>query len=156
LLRRQALEYPPPPESTVRPPLAPPLRWLARIALVAAGATLVGLLVTASRLAPSSDGYGTDQQLGLPPCTIVRWYGVRCPSCGMTTSWAHLLDGEPVLALRANVGGTLLAVVAIVCGPWMLISGLWGRWIVRPPGEMVAVTIGVVLVLATLIDWAVR
>jgi hypothetical protein len=67
-----------------------------------------------------------------------------------------LLNGQPLRALRANVGGALLAVVAIVVGPWMLVSGLWGRWIGGPPREMVAVTIGVAIVLVTLIDWAVR
>src|SRR5947209_2100708 len=73
-----AVNYPPRPAGVLRLPL------VQRLALVTAGTVLIGLLATAACLTPSPRGMGTHQQLGLPPCTVVQWFGVRCPSCGMT------------------------------------------------------------------------
>jgi hypothetical protein len=132
------------------------LRWWQRLVLAGAGAILVGLLATAACLTPSSRGYGTHQRLGLPPCTIVQWFGFRCPSCGMTTSWAHMTRGQVVQAVRANSGGALLAIVAATVGPWILISGLIGRWLGGPPRESLTIAVGLAIVVTTLIDWSVR
>ena len=82
--------------------------------------------------------------------------GIRCPSCGMTTSWAHLLQGDAIAAFRANAGGALLAAGALVCGPWLLISGVRGRWLVAPPHEGLTLAAGLVIVAVTLIDWTLR
>ena len=124
--------------------------------LAGAGAILVGLLVTAACLKPSSRGYGTHQGLGLPPCTIVQWYGMRCPSCGMTTSWAHMTRGQVFQAVRANAGGALLAILAATVGPWILLSGLAGRWLGGPPRESITIVVGLAVVVTTLIDWSLR
>jgi hypothetical protein len=124
--------------------------------MAAAGAVLVGLLITASRLPPNPRGMGTHQALGLPPCSMVQWFGIRCPSCGMTTSWAHLTRGHLGAALSANTGGTLLGLASLVCGPWLLASGLWGRWLGRPPHEWVTLGVALAIIAVTLIDWAVR
>ena len=114
------------------------------------------LLVTAACLTPNPRGMGTHRQLGLPSCTFVQWFGVRCPSCGMTTSWAHLVRVHVASAFRANAGGALLAAVAMTCGPWLLISGLRGRWLVGPPREMAMLAVGLTIVAVTLIDWTLR
>lgn len=74
----------------------------------------------------------------------------------MTTAWSHMMRGQVVSAIRANAGGTLLALVAAACGPWMLVSGLAGRWLLGPPREGVTLAIGLVIVIATLIDWSFR
>jgi len=147
---------PPPAEPAALPPRAWCLHWVQRVAMVLAGGVLVALLVTASRLTPSPRWMGTHQQLGLPPCTMVQWFGLRCPSCGMTTSWAHLTRGHLLASLRANSGGTLLGIASVVCGPWLLVSGLLGRWIVRPPSEWVTLAAGLAIIGVTLIDWAIR
>ena len=152
------MSYSPPPVSfaALGRPSMPRWRWLNRLVLVAAGSGLLSLLATAAWLTPSPQGLGTHQQLGLPPCTIVVWFGLRCPSCGMTTAWAHLLRGQVVLALQANAGGTLLALAAAACGPWLLASGVVGRWLVARPREGLTLAIGLLIVVVTITQWTLR
>jgi hypothetical protein len=109
-------------------PQPEPIVGWQRAMLVFTGLILVALLVTAAMLPPSASGMGTHQQLGLPPCSSVMIFGMRCPACGMTTSWAHLMRGQVLQAAHANTGGLLLAMFAIVGGPWMLASAAVGRW----------------------------
>jgi hypothetical protein len=124
--------------------------------LVSAGAMLLSLVALSVVLTPDSRGFGTHEKLGLPPCTFRQLTGYRCPSCGMTTSWAHLMRGQVVLALRDNVGGALLGLVTVVLAPWSLISGWRGRWLWRPMGERAVFVAVWLLVAVTLIDWSVR
>jgi hypothetical protein len=132
------------------------MRWLDRAVLALAGSLLLAMLVTAAWLTPSPRGIGTHQQLGLPPCTVVQWFGFRCPSCGMTTSWAYLLRGHVVPALRANAGGALLALSAAACAPWLLVSGLRGRWLIGRPREGLILAVGLLIVVVTLTQWTLR
>ena len=41
-------------------------------------------------------------------------FGIRCPGCGMTTSWSHFMRGHWMESLQSNVGGFLLAIVALI------------------------------------------
>jgi hypothetical protein len=74
----------------------------------------------------------------------------------MTTAWAHMLRGNALAAFRANAGGALLAVSAAACGPWLLVSGVRGRWLVGPPHELATLAVGLAIVAVTIIDWTVR
>lgn len=76
--------------------------------------TLIGLFALARYLEPSGQGLGTHQQLGLPPCSFRVMFGIRCPSCGMTTSWAYFVRFQWPESAAVNVGGFLLAVLAAV------------------------------------------
>ena len=117
---------------------------------------LLSLVALSGVVTPDSRGFGTHEKLGLPPCTFRQLTGYRCPSCGMTTSWAHLMRGRVVQALRDNVGGALLGLVTVVLAPWSLISGWRGRWLWRPMGERAVFVAVWLLVAVTLIDWSVR
>lgn len=154
-----AVSYCPPSDAdpiVERPCAAAGLRWYTRLGMMFGGVVLLTLLATAARLQPSEHGMGTHQQLGLPPCTLVAFMGIRCPSCGMTTSWSHMLRGNVIGAVRANSGGTLLALAAMIGGPWLLVSGVLGRWALRPPRETLVLAIGLTIVAVTLIDWCWR
>ena len=113
-------------------------------------------LVVAGILKPDRRGHGTHRQLGLPPCTVVVLFGQRCPTCGMTTAWSHLVRGQVLEAFRANVGGAILALVDLAAVPWLLWSAIRGRWLGWVPnGNVLAAGMAAILAV-TLIDWAVR
>ena len=133
-----------------------PLKWYERLPLVLVGGVLVTLLAVSSRLSPDPAGLGTHHQLGLPPCTVRQWVGIRCPSCGMTTSWAHMVRGQVLSSVKANSGGALLAVVAATAGPWILLCGLRGRWLLHPPNEWLVLGVGLSVVFITVVDWIIR
>jgi len=154
-------ETPPHPEVAqpiAAPPWEEPFRfpWWMRVLLFFPGVVMIGLLVTAFMLKPSQDGYGTHQGLGLPQCTMVQYFGMRCPSCGMTTSWAYATRGNLLASFNANIGGALLALSSMVFGPWMVISAILGRWFVRPPNELYFALGGMAIIAITLIDWVSR
>jgi hypothetical protein len=113
-------------------------------------------LSLAVMLEPDARGHGTHQQLGLRPCTFIELFGCRCPACGMTTSWANLVRLRLVDALRANVGGTILGLASVLAVPWLLVSAVSGRWVVRTPDIDVLILLVTVVVLVTLIDWGIR
>jgi hypothetical protein len=158
LARLDAVSYSPPPAGPQRAPRLSRSYFSRheRIALVLVGSVVLGLLLTAARLTPDPRGLGTHRQLGLPPCTVVTWLGIRCPSCGMTTAWSHFVRGNVVAAVRANAGGALLALTAGLCGPWLLASGAMGRWLIVVPQERAILACGVGLVGVVLIHWTMR
>src|SRR5262245_38782296 len=81
------------------------------LAAFVSGVLAVALLV-ASQLRPDARGWGTHEQLGLPPCMLYAVTGIRCPACGMTTSWALVTHGRLAEALATHTIGTVLAGVA--------------------------------------------
>ena len=90
-------------------------------------------------LEPDPRGFGTHEQLGLPPCGLRTFFGRPCPACGITTSIVQTLHGHPWLALQTQPFGPLF--VSLVLLLWVaalrsLASGedlrptlyLWPRW----------------------------
>ena len=127
-----------------------------RLRAAATAAALLVPLLVACRLEPNASGFGTHQQLGLPPCTMVALFGVRCPTCGMTTSWAALVHGRLLEGLAANVGGVLLAIAAIASVVALTSTACLGR---RPrwfPDTNGLAWGGTVIALITLVDWLIR
>lgn len=116
------------------------------------GLGLLGLLIVASRLEPDPRGFGTHEQLGLAPCSFYRWTGWLCPTCGATTAWACLLNGDWAAALRANLAGTLLCGLAIAAVPWLLLSGCLGRWWIVRPTLRGVLAVATVMVVVSVLD----
>jgi hypothetical protein len=116
---------------------------------------LLTMFVTARWLEPEISGLGTHQQLGLPPCSVRMVFGIRCPSCGMTTSWAHLANGNLIGAANANLGGMLLAFSAAWCVPFACRLAFLGH--IPQRRTIHRAMIGLTAIAAvTLVEWAVR
>ncbi|MCR4410847.1 MAG: DUF2752 domain-containing protein [Thermoguttaceae bacterium] len=126
-------------------------RWAALL-----GVGLLVPLVVARLLEPDPRGRGTHEQLGLPPCSSVALLGVPCPTCGMTTAWAHSVRGHMVEAFRASAAGTLLAALDLAAALWLLASALCARWLGRPPTPLWGAWLAGGVLGVTLIDWALR
>ena len=120
------------------------------------GAGLLATLFVASQLRPDPRGWGTHEQLGLPPCAFRAITGVPCPSCGMTTSFAYVVRGQVLVAALTNPGGCLLALGAIVLIPWCIASAAVGRTIgIRFPERAAVVTVLIVVALSA-VSWTIR
>jgi hypothetical protein len=133
-----------------------PVGWRARALLITWSLVLLGGFVVAYRLEPDPRGFGTHQRLGLPPCTIRAVFGIPCPSCGMTTSFANITKGRWRQAARANVSGLILALVCLVLIPWCWLSAFYGRlcWVRRPAN--LAVFLLLLVSGAATVEWMIR
>lgn len=133
-------------------PLSPSMRWLSLLG----GVSVFALLAIARWLEPASDGFGTHQQLGLPPCTSVVFLNMRCPACGMTTSWALSIRGHWFESMQANAGGWLLSIIALVYLPASCYFSYFGR---SSRGGWVSLSfaIGLIAALAAaILQWCLR
>lgn len=72
----------------------------------------LGVLITAMALRPNAAGHGTHTALGLPPCGWALTTGKPCPTCGMTTAFAHAAKGHLGRAFVTQPFGALLAILA--------------------------------------------
>lgn len=88
-------------------------------AVVMASAALV---LTGALLKPDPRGHGTHEQVGLPPCPLLRLTGFPCATCGFTTAlaqmarfrWVDALGTHPFACL-AFAGASLVLLRAIPC-----------------------------------------
>ena len=97
------------------PPTRPaPLRATRgeRVVCALLAAACLGLLATAAWLRPDSRGVGTHEALGLSPCGWITGFGIPCPTCGMTTSFALAVRGSLWASFRVQPMGCALAVLA--------------------------------------------
>jgi hypothetical protein len=128
--------------------------WLS---VAATGAVLV--VSFSLWLKPDPRGYGTHESLGLPPCGLMVLTRVPCPSCGMTTSFAHSARLEVASAFRAHPMGPLLF-GALVLGGGLALAGLLGaisgerldRWAAHLPWARVAIVFMGIFILT----WSIR
>jgi hypothetical protein len=74
----------------------------------------------------------------------------------MTTAWSHLVRGQILAACRANVGGALVCLGAMLLGPRAILSGLRGKWLGRAITPHTAAWAAVLVLGVTLTDWIVR
>ncbi|MFN3161302.1 MAG: DUF2752 domain-containing protein [Rubinisphaera brasiliensis] len=130
--------------------------FLIRFLLVAAALLLIAGFFLASRLEPSARGYGTHQQLGLPPCSIQLLFGIPCPSCGMTTSFAWYVRGQLMPAWQANPAGLYLAIACTLLIPWLMWMAIRPRLLTYRTFERMSLILFGPFLLFALVQWAVR
>jgi hypothetical protein len=98
-------------------------------------APCAAVICVAAWLTPRQAGYGTHQQLGLPPCSFLWRTGYPCPSCGLTSAFAAMAHGRLAEALRDHPFGPVLflAVAAVgLCGLAELAGGRDALRLLRP------------------------
>ncbi|HMN95511.1 MAG TPA: DUF2752 domain-containing protein [Phycisphaerales bacterium] len=98
-------------------------RSVAAVVAAASGA----LLGIAAWLTPSPEGIGTHRQLGVPECGWITGMGLPCPTCGMTTAFAHAADGDLLESFRCQPAGAVLAVVTAMVLLSSLLVAVTGR-----------------------------
>jgi hypothetical protein len=135
-----------------RPPSVGQARAIAAVVLVGG----LGLLAVAVRLTPDSAGMGTHHQLGLPPCGMLVVTKLPCPTCGMTTAFAHTVRGQWIKAILAQPMGWVLAVatgMAVLLALRTLVAGkVWTlNWYRVSPTRLVFTIFALFLV-----AWAFR
>jgi hypothetical protein len=92
-------------------------RWWSRVIWGLTALCVIAVLALAVILTPSPAGTGTHTQLGMAPCTVLVLTGYPCPSCGLTTCFAHLVRFQVLDAFRANAAGVLIFLVLVVLLP---------------------------------------
>ena len=147
--------------ATLAPPLpaAAEVAWpiadrSERIANACIAVATAGVLALALTLTPSAAGHGTHQQLGLPPCNFLVFTGVPCLSCGMTTSFAHVVRGHLLDGFAAQPFGAFLALCAMVALPLCAWSAWRGRSLTVPLGALNWRLWGPLLLVFLLSAWA--
>lgn len=102
------------------------LRWFEALVKGVVSAGAIAVIGTALRLHPDPSGMGTHLQLGMEPCNFLVVHGYPCITCGMTTSFAHMVHGHVIGAFRASPAGALLCLVTIATPPWLIHSFVKG------------------------------
>ncbi len=100
-----------------------PRRRLVGAAVAVAAAVILGVAVY---LQPSPTGLGTHAQLNVPACTWIAVMDVPCPTCGMTTAFAHAADGHLLASLQTQPLGFLLAIttaISLLTGVFVAATG---------------------------------
>mgnify|MGYP001575840054 CR=1 FL=1 len=77
-------------------------------------AAAVGVFTIATWVSPPAGGTGAHEQLGFAPCSLLMLTGVPCPTCGMTTSFAHFVRGEFIASLLAQPAGFAFAMATVI------------------------------------------
>ena len=117
-------------------------RWL----LLLSSVLLCSGFLLARWLEPDPRGFGTHQRLGFPPCSFRTLTGLPCPSCGMTTCFAHFTRGHWRQAVAASTPGVLLATICAILIPWCWWSA--GRGMLMGVAQPGVVAMGITLTLA--------
>lgn len=100
--------------------------FLIRLAHACTAAGIAFVLVLSFRLHPDPRGLGTHEQLFLRPCSFYSQTGLPCPTCGMTTAFAHMAHGNVREAFVAQPMGALGFVGCVILLPFMAFAAVSG------------------------------
>jgi hypothetical protein len=114
------------------------------------------ILGIALLLTPDPKGFGTHQQLGMPPCTFRSLTGLNCPHCGITTSFCWFARGQWCQSIQTSPAGFILAAGLVLAWPWLLGVGVTGlRLGIQKPGKLFLLSSAGWLLLS-LVLWVLR
>ena len=129
-------------------------RMLIRLIHVTVATAMLLILFLSFLLKPDSRGLGTHEQLMLRPCSFHALTGLPCPSCGMTTAFAHMAHGQFRKAFIAQPLGALGFLLCVILLPIVLFAAIADRNLLeiseRVPWKMVMWALGTLFVLAWL------
>ena len=124
-----------------------------RIAGAAVALASLVVLTLAAVLPPSERGLGTHEALNLPGCGWINTMDLPCPTCGMTTAFAHAADGDLLASFLAQPAGAMLALLTamgLLIGSYVAVTGsrlmqvmwkkVWGRYTVWWIGGIVLIS----------------
>ena len=100
--------------STAAIPPTTPSTTQRRVIAGILAAPCAAVLGVAAWLTPSTEGLGTHTALKMRECGWITMWDVPCPTCGMTTSFAHAADGNLWLAAKTQPMGAVLAVLTAI------------------------------------------
>lgn len=124
-----------------------------RLVAAVVAAACLALLLVAAWLEPSPTGVGTHTQIvPLRSCAWIEVAGLPCPTCGMTTAFAHAADGRFLQSFLAQPMGFALAMLTAMTFWVSLYITLTGSPIARVFARMwrpSVVWIGAALILAS-------
>lgn len=86
----------------------------------------LSMLCVAAILDPDPSGLNTHTRLGLPECQWPATVGIPCPTCGMTTAFAHAANGRIDRAFITQPMGAILSLAASVAfwvSVWVAATG---------------------------------
>lgn len=106
--------------------------------------TIILIVVLSLFLQPEEGGYRTHESLGLPSCLTARIFNIdKCPSCGLTTSFALISKGRFQEARKIHPWGlpafsmmiillftALLSLITKNIWPWLITGSLLFLFIV--------------------------
>lgn len=108
-------------------PNRPRVRGEHWLIVAGAAAVLLGLVAMRLVLTPAPEGFGTHEQLGLPPCRSVDWFGIPCPGCGVTTAVTWFVYGDLARSFAAQPLGFVLAFGGTLALPLALAATALGH-----------------------------
>jgi hypothetical protein len=126
---------------------------LERLVVLGFALCAIAVLAVAWSLAPDARGFGTHEKLGLPPCGLMQVAHIPCPSCGMTTAFAHAVRLEVVEAAKAQPFGLLLAWLAALTGALGPIAALAGTRISGALSPLASRRVALALLGGLLASW---
>jgi hypothetical protein len=94
---------------------------------IAIALALAAPLLVAFTLTPDPSGLGTHRQIFVLPCSFQVATKLPCPTCGMTTAFAHMAHGNVGEALMAQPMGALGFALCVLLLPIAIGSAISGR-----------------------------
>jgi hypothetical protein len=93
---------------------------------------------------------------GFEFCAVKRFLDIPCPGCGLTRSFAQLVHGNLVAALKFNIFGPILAIIFI----YIFIRRLLGLLLKRPVPALLTTNqryyVTIAFIVLFMVQWVIK